>query len=114
MSRHAVPAKGMSKLVQSHAQCHTATKLWRDHHEIAYRLARYLVFEWRGRIYGRNSMAKGLYLMPDGQVLVEYGRRRRVPIPPAQYKANGYRPPCDKLPAEAPRKVRKELAHAEA
>ena len=55
-------------------------------------------------------MAKGLYLMPDGQVLVEYGRRRRVPIPPAQYKANGYRPPCDKLPAEAPRKVRKELA----
>jgi hypothetical protein len=59
-------------------------------------------------------MAKGLYLMPDGQVLVEYGRRRRVPIPPAQYKANGYRPPCGKLPAEAPRKVPKELAHAEA
>ena len=37
-------------------------------------------------------MAKGLYLMPDGQVLVEYGRRRRVPISPAQYKANGYSP----------------------
>ena len=33
-------------------------------------------------------MAKGLYLMSDGQVLVEYGQRRRVPIPSAQYKAN--------------------------
>ena len=37
-------------------------------------------------------MAKGLYLMSDGQVLVEYGKRRRVPIPSAQYKANGYKP----------------------
>ena len=45
-------------------------------------------------------MAKGLYLMRDGQVLVEYGKRR-VPISPAQYRANGYRPPCDKLPPEA-------------
>ena len=26
-------------------------------------------------------MAKGLYLMSDGQMLVEYGKRRRVPIP---------------------------------
>jgi hypothetical protein len=59
-------------------------------------------------------MAKGLYRMSDGQVLVEYGNRRRVPIPPAQYKANGYKPPCDKLPPEVPRKARKELAHAEA
>jgi hypothetical protein len=32
----------------------------------------------------------------------------------AQYKANGYKPPCDKLPPEVPRKARKELAHAEA
>jgi hypothetical protein len=45
-------------------------------------------------------VAKGLYLMHDGQVLVEYGKRR-VPISPAQYRANGYRPPCDKLPPEA-------------
>ena len=52
-----------------------------------------------------QRVAKGLYLMPDGQVLVEYGRHRRVPIPPAQYKANGYSPSCDKLPAEAPREV---------
>ena len=45
-------------------------------------------------------MAKGLYLLSDGQVLVEYGTRR-LPISPAQYKANGYRPPCNKLPPEA-------------
>jgi hypothetical protein len=106
--------KEMPKRVQSHARCHTTTKLWPYHYETLTVSPGGLVFEWRGRTYGRNSMAKGLYLMPDGQVLVEYGRRRRVPIPPAQYKANGYRPPCDKLPAEAPRKVRKELAHAEA
>jgi hypothetical protein len=58
-------------------------------------------------------MAKGLYLMSDGQVLVEYGKRRRVPIPSAQYKANGYKPPCDKLPPEGPRKARKKFAHVE-
>ena len=45
-------------------------------------------------------MAKGLYRMRDGQVLVEYGKRR-VPISHAQYRANGYRPSCDKLPREA-------------
>jgi hypothetical protein len=67
-----------------------------------------------GRSSGRNSMAKGLYLQSDGQVLVEYGKRRRVPIPCAQYKANGYKPPCDKLPPEVPRKARKEFADAEA
>ena len=55
-------------------------------------------------------MAKGLYRMRNGQVLVEYDKRRRVPIPSAQYKANGYKPPCDKLPPEVPRKARKELA----
>ena len=54
-------------------------------------------------------MAKGLYLMRDGQVLVEYGKRR-VPISPARYRANGYRPPCDKLSAEA---LPKAVAEAE-
>ena len=58
-------------------------------------------------------MAKGLYRTSDGQVLVEYGKRRRVPIPSAQHKANGYNPPCDRLPLEAPRKARKELTLAE-
>jgi hypothetical protein len=40
------------------------------------------------RTCGRDSMAKGLYRMSDD----EYGKRRRVAIPPAQYKeykANG-------------------------
>ena len=59
-------------------------------------------------------MAKGLLLTSDGQVLVEYSKRRRVPISFAQYKANGYKPPCDKLPPEVPRKAHKELAHAQA
>ena len=52
-------------------------------------------------------MAKGLYLMSDGQMLVEYGKRRRVPIPWAAARR-------DKLPPEIPRKARKEIAHAEA
>jgi hypothetical protein len=60
------------------------------------------------------SVAKGLFLMSDGQVLVEYDKRRRGSISRAQYKANGYRPACDKLPAEAPSKRLKDLAHAEA
>ena len=59
-------------------------------------------------------MAKGLYRMSAGPVLVEYGNRRRVPIPSAQYKANGYKPPYDKLPRGVPRMAPKELAHAEA
>ena len=50
---------------------------------------------------GVNSVAKGLCLMRNGQVLVEYGNRR-VPIPFAQYRANGYKPSCEKLPIEAP------------
>jgi hypothetical protein len=41
-------------------------------------------------------MAKGVYLMPDGQVMVDYGRRQS-PISRAQYKANGYQPTYDKL-----------------
>jgi hypothetical protein len=56
-------------------------------------------------------VASGLYLLRDGQVLVAYGARR-VPISRAQYRANGYRPPVDKLPAEA--WAGDELVHAEA
>jgi hypothetical protein len=59
-------------------------------------------------------MAKGLYLRTEGQVLVEYGKRRRVPIPSAQYKADGYKPAYDKLPPEVPRKAPKVFAPAEA
>ena len=58
-------------------------------------------------------MAKGLYLLGDGQVLVEYGNRR-VPISSAQYRANGYRPSCDKLLIEALPKVVAEAEFARA
>jgi hypothetical protein len=58
-------------------------------------------------------VAKGLYVMRDGQVLVDYGTRQ-VPISLAQYRANGYRPLCDRLPAEPPSKTRQELGRAEA
>lgn len=42
-------------------------------------------------------MARGVYRMPDGQVMVDYGSRRQSPISRAQYKANGYQPTYDKL-----------------
>lgn len=41
-------------------------------------------------------MATGLYLLQDGTIMVAYGARK-IPISPAQYKANGYRPPFEKL-----------------
>ena len=44
-------------------------------------------------------MANGLYLMPDGMVMVDYGRKK-IPISLAQYRANGYRPPFDRLARE--------------
>ena len=53
-------------------------------------------------------MAKGLYLSRDGQVMVAYGTPE-IPISPTQYKADGYKPPCDKLPTEALLTTRKEL-----
>jgi hypothetical protein len=44
-------------------------------------------------------MATGLYLLQDGTIMVAYGARK-IPISPAQYKANGYRPPFEKLKAK--------------
>lgn len=44
-------------------------------------------------------MAKGLCIRQDGAVLVEYGPRK-IAIPEAQYRANGYRPLLEKLPRE--------------
>jgi hypothetical protein len=44
-------------------------------------------------------MANGLYLTPDGMVMVNYGHKK-VPISLAQYRANGYRPPFDRLVRE--------------
>jgi hypothetical protein len=51
-------------------------------------------------------MAKGVYRLPDGQVMVDYGRRQ-ASVPRAQYKANGYLPPYDKL-GEDPRGTKNE------
>ena len=42
--------------------------------------------------------AMGLYVMPDGSVMVAYGLRH-IPISCAQYRANGYKPALEKLPA---------------
>ena len=41
-------------------------------------------------------MANGLYVTPDGMVMVDYGCMK-IPISLAQYRANGYRPPFDRL-----------------
>jgi hypothetical protein len=46
-------------------------------------------------------VAKGLHLLLDGRVLVDYGTRQ-VPISRAQYRANGYLPPLGKLTPETP------------
>lgn len=41
-------------------------------------------------------MATGLYLLQDGTIMVAYGARK-IPISPAQYRANGYTPSFEKL-----------------
>ena len=49
-------------------------------------------------------MVTGLYLTPEGKVLVNYGKRQ-IPICIAQYKANGYKPPYEKLAAKLSREA---------
>jgi hypothetical protein len=46
-------------------------------------------------------MATGLYILPDGRVVVEFGARQ-IPLPRAQYQANGYKPAFEKLLAKSP------------
>ena len=41
-------------------------------------------------------MATGLYVLQDSTVMVAYGTRK-IRIPYAQYRANGYKPSLDKL-----------------
>lgn len=41
-------------------------------------------------------MATGLFVTDDGNVMVDYGKKT-IPIPLAQYKANGYRPRFEEL-----------------
>ena len=45
-------------------------------------------------------MATGLYVLHDGLVMVSYGPKH-IPISSAQYKANGYKPPLEKLLANS-------------
>jgi hypothetical protein len=52
-------------------------------------------------------MASGVYRLADGRAMVDYGKRRG-PISCAQYKANGYRPPYEKLPAETPKEAKRD------
>jgi hypothetical protein len=49
-------------------------------------------------------MVTGLYLTPEGKVVVDYGKRK-IPMPVAQYRANGYKPPHEKLTAELSREA---------
>ncbi len=46
-------------------------------------------------------MAIGLYLTPDGMVMVDYGTRK-IPISAAKYRANGYKPSLKKLMENPP------------
>ena len=46
-------------------------------------------------------MATGLYMLRDGSVMVACGPRH-IPISHSQYKANGYKPPLEKLVTELP------------
>ena len=41
-------------------------------------------------------MASGLYLMDDETIMVDYGNKK-IPISRAQKRANGYKPPIEKL-----------------
>ena len=55
-------------------------------------------------------MATGLFLLQDGTIMVAYGERK-IPIGPAHYKANGYKPPFEKLkakPSSADKSLRAE------
>ena len=50
-------------------------------------------------------MASGLYVTSQGDVMVDYGTRT-IPIPPAQYRANGYKPSFEKLMDRSSRRER--------
>ena len=52
-------------------------------------------------------MATGLFVTDDGNVMVDYGKKK-IRIPLAEYKANGYRPRFEELMlrAQAERRLR--------
>jgi hypothetical protein len=41
-------------------------------------------------------VAKGLYILNDGSIIVDFGSRK-IAIPRAQYRANGYKPAVEQL-----------------
>jgi hypothetical protein len=45
-------------------------------------------------------VATGLFVTDDGNVMIDYGKKK-IPIPLAQYKANGYRPRFEELMLQA-------------
>ena len=47
-------------------------------------------------------MMTGLYVTPDGKIMVAYGARQ-IPLSCAQYKANGYKPSFEKLLVKMPK-----------
>ena len=47
-------------------------------------------------------MATGLYVTPDGKIMVAYGARQ-IPLSCAQYKANGYKPSFEELLVKSPK-----------
>ena len=70
----------------------TATGL-REQHPLLKRIERWTI---------ERVMAIGLYVTPDGKIMVAYGARQ-IPLSCAQYKANGYKPSFEKLLVKSPK-----------
>jgi hypothetical protein len=49
--------------------------------------------------WAEANMATGLYITQNGSVMVSYGPKY-IPISSAEYKANGYKPPLERLVAK--------------
>jgi hypothetical protein len=65
----------------------------REQHPLLKRIERWTI---------KGLMATGLYVTPDGKIMVAYGARQ-LPLSCAQYKANGYKPSFEKLLVKSPK-----------
>jgi len=65
----------------------------REQHPLLKRIERWTI---------ERVMAIGLYVTPDGKIMVAYGARQ-IPLSCAQYKANGYKPSFEKLLVKSPK-----------